>query len=88
MKYWLKNHWQKVVIIILILALIWFVILPRYNAIIYTNGYNWALNDLANTKQVPLLISQQQDNETITQIIPVPICSQEFQQNYQKICGG
>ena len=78
----IKKHWKTIVIIILVLALIWFVALPRYNQTIAQIGYNQALNDLGNSKQIPLFISR--DNQT--QIITVGICSPEFQQNYQEIC--
>jgi len=72
-----------IAVIVVIGLLFYFLILPRYNLKLLQQGYNQALNDYANQKAVPLRITQ--GNET--SIIPVGICSQQFQENYQQICG-
>ena len=81
MKEFIKKHWKTAVIIILVLALIWFVVLPRYNLIILQKGYDLAYSDLSKTKSIPLSITQ--GNET--KIIPVNVCSEYFQLNYKQI---
>ena len=88
MKQFIKNNWKVLLTILIIILgfLFYYEILPRYNQTVLTIGYNQALNDLTNQKAVPLRISQQQGNETINQIIPVGVCSEVFQKQYQNIC--
>lgn len=81
----IKKHWKVIVLIIIILGfLFYYEILPRYNQKIAGIGYGLAINDLSNGKAFPLNIT----NGNETQMVFLSVCSQEFQQNYNRICPG
>ena len=86
----IKKYWKPgLIILMIILGFIFFYeVLPRYNQTVLNLGYNQALNDLSNSQSVPLSVSRQQGNETITKIIPVDVCSDFFMREFNagRIC--
>ena len=86
MKQFFKNHW-KVILLILVIILgfvFYYEILPRYNLRVAQVGYDACINNLVNSKSVPLPITY----ENQTRIISVEICSEDFINQYQNLCGG
>ncbi len=84
MREFFKRHWKILIILILIVLgfLIYYEAIPRYNSLVANVGYGKCLEDMADNKAVPLRIKQ--GNQT--GIVPVGVCSQIFQQEYQNIC--
>ncbi len=84
---------KTITIIILIFIVIgtitYTLIIPEHDQKIFTSGYNQAQIDLASNKALPLIINQYNEtsNRTNSEIIVLGICSQEFIDNYNKICG-
>ena len=85
MKQFIKNHWKAILIILIIILgfIIYYEVLPKYNLEVANYGYNTALNDLANNKELPVFVNQ--GNQTAVSIVKV--CSQTFIDNYDNICG-
>lgn len=80
-----KRYWKTIILVLIIVLGFLFIyeVLPIYNKGFFDLGYDSALEDLSNSKAVPLKITQ--GNQT--QIIPVGVCSDTFIQQYQNICG-